>query len=558
MFLWLAPLVFLGFFFFYPLGAIFRLVFSPVPLIPGTPGIDASSWMAVWRPLQFTIWQALLSTLLTLLIGLPSAYLFARFQFPGKRLLAVATTLPFILPTVVVAAGFNSLLGPNGWVNLALMRVLNLADPPIHFLNTLWAILLAHIFYNTTIVIRTVGNAWLRLDERPARAAQVLGASPVRAFWEVTLPLLRPAIQAAALLVFLFDFTSFGVILILGGPAFSTLEVAIYTQAMQMLNLPLAGLLSLVQMTCTIGISLIYNLSGGRSNLPLAPRSQAEGLRRPKTLLEKGAAAVLVVFLLVLLVSPLAGMILRSVTKLDANRAEYGAIATGLTLDYYQALFVNRTQSIFYVPPIQAARNSLMFAGMAMVLALLLGGLATYAMKVRSRLNRWLDLLLMLPLGASAVTLGLGFIVVFTRPPFDSQSFPILLPIAHSLVALPFVVRSLFPAVGSIPPYLSQSASVLGASPLRAWLEIDLPIIGRAVLASAIFAFAISLGEFGATSFLARPDYPTLPVAIYRFISQPGAFNYGQALAMSTVLLLICGSCIFLIERLRLPGEGSF
>jgi thiamine transport system permease protein len=133
----------------------------------------------------------------------------------------------------------------------------------------------------------------------------------------------------------------------------------------------------------------------------------------------------------------------------------------------------------------------------------------------------------------------------------------LLVPLAHTLVALPFVVRSLQPALGSIPDSLRQAAAVLGASPLKVWREIDLPIVARAALASAVFAFTISLGEFGATSFLARPEYPTLPIAIYRFLSQPGGLNYGQALAMATLLMTVCGAGILLIERLRLPGEGN-
>lgn len=164
----------------------------------------------------------------------------------------------------------------------------------------------------------------------------------------------------------------------------------------------------------------------------------------------------------------------------------------------------------------------------------------------------------MLPLGTSAVTLGLGFIVVFSRPPLDAASFPLLIPIAHSLVAFPFVVRTLRPVISSIPPTLRQGAAVLGADPGRVWVEIDLPIIARAGLVGAIFSFTISLGEFGATSFLSRPDLPTLPVAIFRYLSQPGAMNYGQALAMSTILLVFTAAGILLIERLRIPGVEEF
>ena len=183
-----------------------------------------------------------------------------------------------------------------------------------------------------------------------------------------------------------------------------------------------------------------------------------------------------------------------------------------------------------------------------------LGTLASFALNRKLALNRVLDPLLMLPLGTSAVTLGLGFLVVFNRPPVDVRSFALLLPIAHSLVATPFVVRILQPALASIPDNLRQAAAILGAPPWRVWLEVDLPVIGRAMLVGSIFAFTISLGEFGATSFLARPDMPTLPVAIFRFLSLPGALNYGQALAMATILMLICGICIFVMEAI---GDAS-
>jgi thiamine transport system permease protein len=192
------------------------------------------------------------------------------------------------------------------------------------------------------------------------------------------------------------------------------------------------------------------------------------------------------------------------------------------------------------------------------VISLLLGSLAAYSLSRPSRLNRFMDPLLLLPLGASAVTLGLGIIITFNRPPFDLRSFPWLIPIAHSLVALPFVVRTLQPALASIPESLRQAASVLGASPWQVWREVDLPIVARAGLVSAIFSFTISLGEFGATTFLSRPEFPTLPIAIFRFLSQPGALNYGQALAMATLLMLICALSILVLERFRPAAGGDF
>jgi thiamine transport system permease protein len=406
------------------------------------------------------------------------------------------------------------------------------------------------VFYNTSIVIRLVGTAWAQLDPRLEQAARTLGATPARAFWEVTLRLLAPAILAAGLLVFLFDFTSFGVVLLLGGPRFATLEVEIYIQAIQMIHLPQAALLSAVQMGCSMLLTILYQKAAQGRAIPLVPRLKGEASGPANRLGQRLFIGAMALLLVVLLVSPLAALALRSVTKLDADRGERGVIQTGLTLDYYTELGVNRRGSLFYVPPLEAVKNSLLYAGTTVLISVSLGFLAATALQRRSRVNRWLDPLLMLPLGASAVTLGLGFILVFNRPPLDVRTFPLLIPIAHSLVAFPFVVRTLQPALASIPINLRQAAASLGAAPWRVWWEVDRPILARAALVSATFAFTISLGEFGATSFLARPDLPTIPVAISRFLSQPGAMNYGQALAMATLLMVVCGLGIWWVEAI--------
>ncbi len=545
--LWAAPLAFLGVFFVLPLIAVFRTMFQA----QATPGALQGVGPLLWSTFSFTIGQAALSTLLTLLVGLPAAYVFARFRFAGQSLLRVASTLPFILPTVVAAAGFHALLGPRGWVNSLLMAWLQLDQPPVQIVNTLGAILLAHVFYNTSVVLRVVGSAWAQLDQRQEHAARVLGASAWQTFWQVTLPLLRPAVFSASLLVFLFDFTSFGVILVLGGPGFSTLETEIYLQALSYLNLPLAGLLSALQLGFTLLITVLYQRVSAGQRVPLTPRLRGEGQRKPRTWRERLLVLVTVAALLVLLISPMIALAARSVTRLDAARGERRQVQTGFTLDYYRELFINRRQSLFYVPPVEAVKNSLTYAAVTVSISVTLGLLASVALTRRLAANRWLGALLMLPLGTSAVTLGLGFLLVFNRPPLDVRSFPLLVPFAHSLAALPFVVRSVQPVLASIPVSLRQAAGVLGANPLRVWLEVDLPIISRALTASAIFAFTVSLGEFGATSFLARPETPTMPIAIYRFFSQPGALNYGQAMAMSTLLLLVCLFSLLVIERLQ-------
>lgn len=549
LFLWLPPLFFLGLFFFYPFIRILALTLNLSTL-------TVENLSLAYHVLRFTLYQAFLSTLLTLLLGFPAAYLFARFDFRGKSLLRALTAVPFMLPTVVVAAGFNALLGPRGWPSFtpALApgaSVFHLSS--FQFIG-LPAILLAHVFYNTTIVIRIVGNALARLDPKLDQAARSLGADNFRVWRHVTLPLLRPSILAASLLVFLFDFTSFGVILLLGGGKFSTLEVEIYMQAIHIFNLPLAALLSLIQLLCTLIFSILYTRIISRNTTQTAPRSAESNLRKPRTLREKIWITSFVFLLFSFFILPLISIPLRSIFRLEAERGQRGEVQYGLTTDYYAELFINRRDSVFYVPPIQAAANSLGYATATVILSLLLGFPAAAALAKPGRLEKILDPVLMLPLGASAVTLGLGFIISFG----SLLTNPWLVPLVHTLIALPFVIRTLQPAIASIPDRLRQAAASLGASPLRVWQNVDWQILRRATLSAATFAFTVSLGEFGATLLIARPDYPTIPVAIGRFLSQPGGLNYGQAMAMATLLLVITTACIMLIEKIRLPGAGEF
>jgi thiamine transport system permease protein len=241
-----------------------------------------------------------------------------------------------------------------------------------------------------------------------------------------------------------------------------------------------------------------------------------------------------------------------------------------LTLDFYRQLVLSKKQSTFTVPPAAAIGISLGYALTTVCFSLMLGIPAAWALtrndiskpggdtKIAHILRIVLNSLLMLPLGTSAVTLGLGFVIAFNHPPLDLASSPFLIPLAHTLVAFPFVVRSLIPALQSIQSNLHFAAMTLGASPRQVFYYIDMPIIGRSILVSAVFAFSISLGEFGASSLLARPEYPTVPVAIYRYLSHPGASNYGQALALSTILMTLCTLSMMAIERFRIAGMGEF
>ena len=405
VFLWLLPLSFLAIAFFFPLSRILALTFN-------LDTLTLDNFRTTSQVLLFTFYQAILSTLLTLLLGLPSAYLFARFDFRGKSLLRALTAVPFMLPTVVVAASFNSLLGPRGLLSTFQSFFFPLPKDFILQPSPFILILLAHIFYNTTIIIRIVGNALSSLDPKLEQTARSLGADSLRVWTNITLPLLRPSILAASLLVFLFDFTSFGVILLLGGSQFSTLEVEIYLQAVKLLNLPLAALLSIIQLICTLIFSLLYTKYATRSTQQLSPRSSAS---KPTTLKQKFFVPSLVLLLSTFYFLPLASLPIRSLFRLEADRGQRAEVQYGFTTDYYEVLFINRRGSVFYVPPIKATLNSLAYASATVVLSLLLGFPAAFALAKPTKLEKVLDPLIMLPLGSSAVMLGLGFIITYGK-----------------------------------------------------------------------------------------------------------------------------------------------
>jgi thiamine transport system permease protein len=424
------------------------------------------------------------------------------------------------------------------------MRLLGLERPPFDLQGTLVAILVAHVFYNATLVMRIVGTYWSNLDPTLVEAARMLGAGRWRAFRTVTLPLLAPALVAAALLTFIFCFTSFGVVLILGGGRYATLEVEIFYRTIYLTDLPLAAALALVQIFLTFGLMWTYTRLQTRVTRFTELRPRWVTQLSPRTTRQWFLLAISIGPVLLLLLTPLAALFERSL-----------AVGRGGWLANYRALLTNPRGSVLYVSPVQAVLNSFLFATGATLLALALGVAATTVIAARDRprglLSRLLDPLLMLPLGTSAVTLGLGYIVALDEPPLNLRTSPLLVVLAHTLVALPFVVRSVLPALQSIRPQLRESAAVLGASPWQVWREIDLPIVARAILVGAVFAFTVSLGEFGATALIYRPQYPTMPIAIYRLLGRPGLTNYGQALAMSTLLMLVCVTGFLGIERFR-------
>lgn len=536
------PLAFLAIFFVLPVTGMLTRGFAAAG-----GGVDLGGFADVFgrartgRVLWFTLWTSTVATLVTTAVGLPLAYVLYRLALPGRRALRAIVAIPFVMPTVVVGVMFRSLLapgGPLGWLGL----------------DGHWAaILAAFVFFNLAVVTRTVGATWEHLDRRAEDAAATLGASPWTVWRTVTWPALAPTTLSAASVVFLFCSTAFGVVLTLGGLRYGTVETEIYLLTTTLLDLRAAAVLSVVQFAAVAAMLAVTAYLRERAEVSQS-RSGATSSPQPRKVTRAAAvpltvAGFAIAFLLGPIVSLVVGSLRRDGEWTVANYAALGTVtrSNALTTTVWDALAMS-------------ARIALAAALLAVALGLLVS--IVVSRRPASRRGRAslrvLDAVFMLPLGISAVTVGFGFLITLDRPPLDLRSSVALIPIAQAMVALPLVVRTIAPALRAIDDRQRQAAATLGASPWQVLRVVDLAVVRRPLLAAIGFALAVSLGEFGATSFLSRPDRPTLPVVIYQLVGRPGAENFGMALAASVVLSVLTGVVMAAVERLRVDSVGAF
>ncbi|SFL39786.1 thiamine transport system permease protein [Halogranum rubrum] len=499
----------------------------------------------------FTAKQAALSTLASVALGLPGAWILARFDFPGRETLRSLTILPFVLPSIMVAIGFVAMFGQNGTLNQVLSFV---GLGPVSLLYTLEAIVLAHAFYNAPLVTRITTAAWESVDARTVETARSLGANPTRAFLDVVVPQLLPAVLVGATLTFVFTFASFPIVLALGGFQLATVEVWIYKLVGE-LEYAEAAALAVVETALSLVLTYAYLQYEGRqrgagqgahpqprhSLLPafssLGPdRSSVESVLTRLAVLGYGVV-VAVVFL-----GPIVSMILASVTGPEGE----------LTLRHYEFLLQRQaTGASYQVKPLPAIQNSLLYALGTLLVALPMGVVMAVLTTRRFRGRKVIDALAMAPLAVSGIVVGLGMLrgLVFGIRIGDTRVQvvgTVAIVAAHAVAAYPFVTRNVAPLLGTLDSRFVESARSLGASRFRALLDVELPLVWAGVVAGAAFAFAISIGEFDATVILASGSGSyTMPVAVERFLGR----RLGPATAMGCVLLVVTSLSFVVIER---------
>jgi len=464
---------------------------------------------AIRNVVWFTTWQSLVSTALALTVALPLAFVTANFKFKAQRLTTSLISMPFILPSIVVGVAFLQIL-------------------PNNFHRTAFALILAHVYFNFGFASRLISARWLQIHPHLDDAARTLGASPLKLFRTLTLPLLSKAITNAALIVFTLCFTSYGVVRVLGGPSRSTLETEIYFRAMQLGDVSGAMLLSALQVVI-IALLFVVTTKASSKKFEQSTRPTISRQKSLQTRKQKVIAATIISIATLFAIVPVLAIALKSIN----TNSRFTTTAW---------------RTVFTSPEIaQSITKTLIYAVIAMSLATLLGLLSACSVAYNNNF-RFISGLTTLPIVISAVSIGLGIIITFDTQPFDWRGAQLMLPLAHTLVALPLVMRIISPVLQAIPDSLRQASSVLGASPRQTWLNIDFKIIRRAAISAAAISATVSIGEFGASSFLARRGAETLPVMISRLLSRPGDSLQSQAFALATLLVMFSLAMIFVVD----------
>ncbi|QLG49762.1 ABC transporter permease [Natrinema halophilum] len=516
------------------------------------PGLDVPvPWLRVVAPdvrtglFGFTAYQAALSTVASVLLGLPAAYVLANYEFRGRKTLRSLTILPFVLPGIMVAVGFYAMFGRAGTLN-ELLGIVGFGPYSFIEANPLAIVIVAHAFYNAPLVARITVAAWESVDVRTVETARSLGASPRRAFRDVVVPQLLPAVLTGALLTFIFTFMTFPIVLALGGLQLATVEVWIYDRVRQ-LAYGEAATLAALETLLSLGLTYAYlryesaqtglaRATSAPSRQPLFPDLQTALSPRRLAIIGYGLVA------LVVFAGPMGSLVVGSLTD-----------GSGLTLRHFAFLLERQFEGESYQTlPVVAIRNSLLFGVATLVVALPMGVVVSTVTVRAGRGGKIVDTLAMVPLAVSGVVFGIGLLqgLVFGIPLPGGWRFQVTgavaIVAAHAVAAYPFVTRNVSPLLSNLDPALVESARALGASRYRALVDVELPLVASGIVAGAAFAFAISIGEFSSTVILTGGgDTYTMPVAVERYLGR----RSGPAIAMGAVLLFVTAASFVVVDR---------
>ena len=526
------PFLLLAMFLLYPV-----LVVTVQGLYSGTPFQEVIASPYIQFVIQFTFGQAILSTFMAVLIGLPGAFLVARLRFKGKSLVKAMMIVPFVLPPIVVVVGFLQMFGANGVIDSFLMWILGSSSSVFNLAAGIPGIILAHTFYNVPLVLLMVSASLERLNPEVEESAQILGADSFQRFRRIILPHILPSILAAAVLTFLFCFMSFPIVLAFGQGTYMTIEAQIWT-AFRLFDYGEASSLTLIQILITLSLATAYIRLGRQENSTGQTASIRTTSFSKYGTVERLLIVLYLVVVAVLVIGPIATI---------ARAAVFDPIAKIYTMEGFVNLFTLGNQGGF-----RYLINSLFYAGLATIFAVVLGIPLAIAMRSRSKAIPTLaSAMILLPLGVSSITVAYGLVLAIAVPlELVTNPWPIIV-VAQTIIGLPFSARAIEIAMSKIDPALLEQADSLGATRIQRLLFVELPLLAPGILVGGVFAFAMAIGEMSATLFIAVPQTYTLAVAIYDYLAHRAFVEAGAA---ALVLVVVCVIAFLIMERI---SEGS-
>ena len=469
-----------------------------------------------WRLLAFTVWESLLSAVISVSLAIPFSVFFSKYSFFGRKAILTASDVAFALPAILCVLGFVIFYGNNGILNNILIS-LGLIEDKIKFLYSFPSVIMAHVYLNFPVAFSLITSALAGMDEKEEMASKLLGKSNFCTFIRITIPKVKGTIISAFILIFLFCFPSFLIVMSLGGsPKYYTIEAEIYRRTYTDVNTVSSSSLALFSF---IIMSFLLLVSGYGREEKKASRSKriikkAKGWKRLE-------AFVLSCLIFLFLAPPLLSIVYRAFFTKD------GSFTLKAWIDIASSSPTGAGTGM------EAILNSLLIAFLSSSLAVSLS--TAISISAVRRKSRIIPLLTSLPMAAGSVSLGLGFAFLSTRLPYKSIYISyILVILAHLVVVMPFTVRTIMPGAKRIPNTLPLASMCLGKGCYSSYRKVEKPMLKSYRRRAFAFAFALSLGEVNATMALAEGKVTTLPILIYKMINQ---YNYQGASALAIILL---------------------
>lgn len=529
------PIVLLIVFLIYPLlTVIIQGLQSP----SGSSFIEVVSSPVTQFVIQFTFYQALLSTLMVVILGLPGAFILARLRFRGKSFVRALMIVPFVLPPIVVVIGFNQMFGAYGVIDSILMWLQSSTTSVFNLATGVPGIILSHTFYNIPLVLLLVSASLERLNPEIEETADLLGASSFQRFRRITFPHVLPSLLASAILTFLFCFMSFPIILAFGQGRYMTIEAQIYN-AFRSFDYGQASSLTLIQILITLTLAIVYvrlghqNKNNGGTTASIKTIEFDQYRARERILI-----ITYIAMLIVLIIGPIVTII---------RAAVYNPNNGLLTLDGFSNLLTGgRNGGLTHLA------NSLFYAGLATLFAVVLAIPLAIAMRSRSKTIPTLaSTMILLPLGVSSISVAYGLVLTIAVPTgLVTNPWPIIV-VAQTLIGLPFTARAIEISMRNIDAALLDQADSLGASRIQRLLFVEIPLLAPGILVGGVFAFAMAIGEMSATFLIALPQNFTLAVAIY---DNYATRHFVEAGAAALILVIVCVIAFLAMEKI---SEGS-